>query len=156
VLDDGTALIESHLILDYLDHLVPAERAMFPVAEPARHQALRVAAFATGVADKAVSLFYEQRLHPEASDVWVERCRRQVHGTLALLERERAARPTPFWFGERIGHADIAVAVVVRFLAEAHPGLIAMGEYPTLAAHGARLEALPVFGEIAQPFIPPT
>ena len=30
VLDDGEVLIESHIILDYLDSLVPAERAMFP------------------------------------------------------------------------------------------------------------------------------
>ncbi len=67
VLDDGEVLIESHSILDYLDSLVPADQAMFPRAEPARHQALKVAALATGLADKAVSLFYEQRLHKEAS-----------------------------------------------------------------------------------------
>ena len=34
VLDNGEALIESHAILDYLDSLVPAERALFPRAEP--------------------------------------------------------------------------------------------------------------------------
>src|SRR6185295_14046746 len=44
VLDDGTALVESGVILDYLDSLVPAERAMLPGAEPARHRALRIAA----------------------------------------------------------------------------------------------------------------
>ena len=36
VLDTGEALIESHSILDYLDSLVPADRALFPRAEPAR------------------------------------------------------------------------------------------------------------------------
>src|SRR5262249_43918664 len=77
VLDSGEALIESHLMLDYLDSLVPAERRMFPVAEPARRRALKVAALATGMADKSVSLFYERRLHSEASDVWVGRCRAQ-------------------------------------------------------------------------------
>ena len=41
VLDNGEVLIESHLILDYLDSLVPADRRMFPTTEPARHQALR-------------------------------------------------------------------------------------------------------------------
>src|SRR3954468_23890818 len=52
VLDDGEVLIESHMILDYLDSLVPAELRMFPVAEPARHKAFKVAALATGVGDK--------------------------------------------------------------------------------------------------------
>ena len=55
-------------------------------------------------------------------------------------------------FVRRVG---IAVAVALRFLAEAHPGLIAMKDFPALAAHAARLEALPAFQRIAQPFIAP-
>jgi glutathione S-transferase len=156
VLDDGEVLIESHSILDYLDRFVPADRAMFPPAEPARHQALKVAALATGLADKAVSLFYERRLHAEASEVWVDRCRAQILSVLAVLEADRAGRSTDYWFGDRIGHADIAVAVAMRFLTDAHPGLAAMEQYPELRAMAARLEALPVFQAISQPFIPPT
>jgi hypothetical protein len=38
---------------------------------------------------------------------------------------------------------------------EAHPGFVAMAGYPALSAHAARLEALPVFQEISQPFIAP-
>src|SRR5215207_2468194 len=74
VLDDGDVLIESHSILDYLDSLVSADKRMFPVAEPQRRQALKVAALATGMADKAVSLFYELRLHQQTSALFVERC----------------------------------------------------------------------------------
>jgi len=156
VLDDGTVLIESHLVLDYLDSLVPEDRALFPRREPARHRALKVAALATGLADKGVSLFYEKRLHREASTVWVERCRGQILGVLAELEADRAARATSYWFGDRIGHADIAVAVALRFLNEAHPGLARMENYRALTDHAARLEALPVFRTVAQAFIPPT
>ena len=156
VLDDGEALIESHAILDHLDSLVPAERAMFPRLEPERRRALKVAALATGLADKAVSLFYEKRLHAAASELWVARCRAQIAGVLAALQADRAARPGDYWFGERIGHADIAVAVALRFLGEAHPGVAPLDEFPALAAHAGRLEALPVFQRIAQPFIPPS
>lgn len=156
VLDDGEALIESHAILDHLDSLVPAERAMFPRLEPERRRALKVAALATGLADKAVSLFYEKRLHAAASEVWVARCRAQIAGVLAALQADRASRPGDYWFGERIGHADIAVAVALRFLGEAHPGVAPPDEFPALAAHAGRLEALPVFQRIAQPFIPPS
>ena len=155
VLDDGEVLIESHCILDHLDSRVAPEREMFPRTEPARRRALKVAALATGLADKAVSLFYEKRLHAAASDLWVERCRTQIRGVLAALESDRAARPGAYWFGDQIGHADIAVAVALRFLSEAHPGLVPMTDYPALAAHAARLEALPAFQRIVQPFIPP-
>jgi glutathione S-transferase len=156
VLDKGEVLIESHAILDYLDSLIPVGRAMFPSTEPARHQALKVAALATGLGDKAVSLFYEKRLHKEVSDVWVNRCRSQMTAVLAALETDRAGRASDYWFGNRIGHADIAVAAVLRFVTEAHPSLISMGDFPALKAHAARLEALPVFQEIMQPFIPPS
>lgn len=155
VLDDGTALIDSHAILDYLDSRVPPAERLFPVEEPARHRALRVAALACGLGDKAVGLFYELRLHEQTSPVWVERCRNQILSTLAVLETERERQATPFWFGDRIGHADIAIAAVLRFLAEAHPKQVAVQDFPALAAFAARLEALPVFKAIAQPFIPP-
>ena len=155
VLDTGEALIESHAILDYLDSLVPAERALFPRTEPARHQALKVAALATGLGDKAVSLFYERRMHKEVSEAWAKRCRAQIGAALDVLEADRASRASDYWFGDRMGHADIVVAAVLSFVAEAHPGLISLGEFPALNAHVARLEALPVFQEIKQPFIPP-
>ncbi|MBX3501792.1 MAG: glutathione S-transferase family protein [Alphaproteobacteria bacterium] len=156
VLDDGDALIESHSILDYLDSLVPADKRMFPIAEPQRRQALKVAALATGMADKAVSLFYELRLHQQASALFVERCRAQVVGAASQLESDRTRRPGDFWFGARIGHADIAVACALRFIGEAHPDLMPMARFPALANHARRLEALPAFQAIVQPFIPPS
>jgi glutathione S-transferase len=156
VLDDGEVLIDSTVILDYLDSLVPAESRMFPVAEPARRRALKVATFGTHVADKAVSLFYEKALHKQASsDVWINRCRTQISGALAALEPDRAARKTEYWFGDRIGHADIAVAAALRFVAEAHAGIVALTDFPALAAHAQRCEALPVFQAVQQKFIPP-
>jgi len=153
VLDDGEVLLDSHSIIDYLDSLVPPERAMFPVREPARHKALKIAALATGFADKAVSHFYETRLHTHVSEVWINRCRSQIAHVLAVLEAERAVQSSEYWFGDRIGHADVAVAV--RFNTQANPGLVRMADYPALAAHAAKLEALPVFQEISQPFAPP-
>ncbi|MBN9064111.1 MAG: glutathione S-transferase [Rhizobiales bacterium 65-9] len=155
VLDDGSVVIESHMILDYLDSLVPAERAMFPRAEPARREALRIAALATGFSDKAVSLFYELRLHEAASDLWLARCRAQIAAVLGVLEKDRAAGAGGWWFGDRIGHADIAVACALRHANEVHPDLIGMEDYPALRAHAEKAEALPVFQEIRQDFIPP-
>lgn len=156
VLDDGEALIESTAILDYLDELVGPEKAMIAVRGPERRHALKICALATGLGDKAVSLVYERVLRNEPSKIWVDRCETQVGGVLEVLEQERAGVITPYWFGTRIGHADIAVACVLRFAREAHPALFPAERYPELADHCARCEALPVFAEIAQPLAPPS
>jgi glutathione S-transferase len=157
VLDGGEALIESTAILDYLDELVGPEKAMIAVRGPERRHALKVCALATGLGDKAVSLVYERVLRKgQQSRIWVERCEAQIGGVLDVLEKERAAIASPYWFGERIGHADIAAACVLRFTGEAHPGLFDGARYPALTAHAARCEALPVFAEIVQKLIPPS
>ena len=153
--EDGEALVDSHIILDYLDSLVPAARRMFPVAEPARRKALRIAALATGLGDKAVSLFYERRLHNEVSALWEERCRTQIASVLAALETDRAGRRTAYWFGDEIGHADIAVTAVLRFISDVHAAVVDMTPFPALRAHAKKCEALPVFRAISQEFIPP-
>lgn len=155
VLDDGVCLLESHIILDYLDGLVGPQRAMFPPGGNARRDALRICALATGMADKAVALFYELRLHEQVSPRWVDRCRSQVVEVADGLEQIWSDRPTTATSGGRVGHADIAVAVVLRFIQEAHPGLLPVHRLPRLIAHSRAMEALPVFTKIAQPFVAP-
>ena len=110
---------------------------------------------ATGLADKGVSLLYERVLRKEPSKIWVERCQAQIAGVLEVLEKERAAIGASYWFGERIGHADVAAACALRFTSEAHPPLFSDVRYPMLALHAARCEALPEFQEIVQPLAPP-
>jgi glutathione S-transferase len=114
VLNDGEALIESGAILDYLDELVGPERAMIARSGAERRKHLRIVSLATGLGDKAVSLIYERVLRKEQLKLWVERCEIQIAGVLAALEQERAAVATPYWLGDRIGHADIAVTAIPR------------------------------------------
>jgi glutathione S-transferase len=154
VLDSGEALIESAMILDYLDDRVGPEKAMIVRSGEARWRHLRICALAMGLGDKGVSLLYERVLRKEQLDLWVERCKSQISGVLEVLEQERAAVKTPYWSGEKVGHADIAVACVLRFTGEAHPALFD-ARYPALKAHSERCEALPPFQEIVQPLAPP-
>jgi glutathione S-transferase len=155
VLDSGEALLESAMILDYLDDRVGAEKAMMPRGGEARWRQQRICALAMGLGDKGVSLLYERVLRKDKQlELWVERCNAQITGVLEVLEKERAAVTTPYWAGDRIGHADIAVACVLRFVGEAHPALFD-ASYPTLKAHAERCEALPPFKEIVQPLAPP-
>ncbi|HEV2156794.1 glutathione S-transferase family protein [Bradyrhizobium sp.] len=155
VLDDGEALIESMVILDHLDELVGPEKAMLPRSGAGRRKHLRICALASGLGDKAVSLLYERVLRKEQLALWVERCEAQIADVLKVLEAERAGVTTPYWLGDRIGHADIVVACVVRFTREAHPRLFDAARYPALAAHAERCEALAPFHEIVQPLAPP-
>jgi glutathione S-transferase len=151
VLDDGAVLVDSTVILDAVDDLV-GERALLPRTGAERRDGLRVAALATGLADKAVALLYEHVLRPadRRNAVWVERCQAQIRDTLGVLEADRGRRDGPFWLGPRLGHPDIAVACALRFLGEAHPTLWGAAAFPALAAHAARCEALPEFQELSQ------
>ena len=155
VLANGDVLIESTAILDWLDELVGPERAMIADSGDRRRQALKICAMATGLADKAVSLFYERALHQTTSEHWIARCRTQISDVLAVLEGDRTERAERFWFSDAIGHADVAVACALRFTREAHPGLFEERRWPALAAHAATCEALEPFQDIVQPFLPP-
>ena len=152
VLDNGEALIESAAILDWLDEQAGPDRALIAAGGLDRRAALKVCALAGGLAEKAVSLVYERAVHARETPVWVARCRSQIEGVLGVLEADRAARPGPWWFGDRIGHADIAAACALRFLAEAHPEVFDPDLWPALAAHARTCEARPEFAAVIQPF----
>jgi glutathione S-transferase len=156
VCEDGEALIESTVILDYLDELAGPEKAMIANRGPERRRGLKICALAMGLADKGVSLLYERVLRKDQSKIWVERCEAQIGAALDVLEQKRGAIGSPYWFGERIGHADIAVACALRFTGEAHPQLFNATRYPALSAHAARCEALQPFQEIVQKLSPPS
>jgi len=154
VLDDGEVVIESGSILDHLDEQAGANR-LLPASGPKRRAALKLCALATGLCDKMVSLVYERILHEVASDVWVARCEAQIGSVLDVLEAERARQPGPFWGGGTPNHVDVAVGCALRFLAEAHPELHALGRWRSLAAHAERCEARPEFQAVVQRFDPP-
>jgi glutathione S-transferase len=156
VLDDGDVLVDSVSIFDYLECLVPEEWALVPSEEPERRKAMRIAALATGLGDKAVSLFYEYRLHDTVSEVWADRCRTQIGAVLQALEAECSVRAGAWWFGDRITHADITVACVLRFVSDVHPRLYSRDAHPALAEFCQQAENLDAFREISQPFVPPT
>jgi glutathione S-transferase len=149
VLDDGIAVPDSAAILETIDELVGPAHATLNREGAERLEMLRLAAFASGAADKGVALVYE-RAFREGHAMWVERCQTQITETLALLERERAARPDPWLFGDTPSHADVMIGTMLTFLAEALPNAFACP--PALTTHRAACEALPAFGDAYQPF----
>jgi glutathione S-transferase len=146
VLDDGEALIESAAILDYLDDFVGSARALLPASGGERREALRAMSIAVGAAEKGVLHVYESVFRPEEKrhEPWVDRCRVQMRGALAELERMVAGRGDGWLLGGRMTQADVTASCVFTFLSDA-VGVGADGTYPGLAGLTERCERLPEF-----------
>jgi glutathione S-transferase len=96
VCDDGTVLIESDVICDYLDALAAGEgraaRRMIPQAGAARWTALRRQAIADGLCMAAGRLYAdEQRPETERSFDVMHRQRQVIADALSHLRREASA-----------------------------------------------------------------
>ncbi|RFB79067.1 glutathione S-transferase [Methylovirgula sp. 4M-Z18] len=107
--DDGTALYDSRVIVEYLDSL-SSGRKLIPAEPKARFATLTCQALADGIADAALLLVYEKRFRPpeKHETTWTEHQHGKIERGLAALE---AAPPT----GEiDIGH--VAVACVLGYL----------------------------------------
>jgi glutathione S-transferase len=153
---DGEPLTESMMILEHLDDLVGPERALLPPPGADRRAALRLLAFATGAAEKAIQIVGERVFRPEhlRHAPNVERCRAQMRGALGELDKACAAAADREWLiGDRLGTADITVACFVTYAHEAVPE--PLDDFPALQARRARCEALPVFRRYYAPFFQP-
>lgn len=153
---EGAPLTESAMILEHLDDLVGPERALMPPSGPARREALRILAFATGAAEKAIQIVGERVFRPEEKRhaPYVERCRTQMRGALGELDNACAQAADREWLiGGRIGQADITVGCFVTYVREAVPEPI--DDFPTLRARVDRYQALPAFQRYYAPFFQP-
>jgi glutathione S-transferase len=141
VTDDGTVLVESGVIVAYLDGLVPEARRL----GSASLNAARVIGLATAACEKAVQLVYERRLRPADKLLasWEARVIGQIGETYAAIE---AALPAEGWCGgDRPMAPDIFLGVAWRFVQGKHPGLLAAGDHPKLERLWQAAEALPEF-----------
>lgn len=153
VLADGSTLVDSHMILAHLDELVPAARCLTPGDAAARLACRQVVGVAAGMADKAVSAFYERNFHtPEQRNArLLERNRGQVVDSLSWLE----VRAPEHWLLAALSHADIMVGTALRFVSDALPDWVDLKPVPRVGAWFQRLEALPVFRSTYLAFDPP-
>jgi glutathione S-transferase len=144
IADDGTALMDSGVILDYLASLDPRMAALTPSNAPARLSALRLTGLALTVMEKAVQRHYERMLRPaeKRHEPWIDRVMGQLTGGLSALEAEL---PSSGWIGGELGLADISVACAFGFTEGVVADLVETKRYPNLAAFSARAEALPAF-----------
>lgn len=146
---DGTVLMESSLILDFLERIALPERSLMPddIAALARNQ--RLTGLALAACEKTVQIVYEHELRPQEKRhaPWIERVEGQLRAAYSLLEAE--AGSGEWLVAERPMQADVSVAVAYSFtrfiLPEETLERIGFRELTRLAAFTQRAEALPAF-----------
>jgi glutathione S-transferase len=140
VLDDGSFLIDSTLILEYGDAL--AGRSLLPAAPAARAKALRAIGPALAACEKTAQIVYEYSLRPQEKQhqPWLDRVQQQLLAALRLLEAETDAFDI-----NALDQAAVTAAVTWSFIQLNVPQIVSPDDFPRLAAWTARAEALPVF-----------
>jgi glutathione S-transferase len=111
LLDDGGALFDSRVILDYLDHLAGGGK-IIPGEPKARFKVLALQALADGVLDASLLIVYEGRYRPEDKRVqaWIDRQADKVKRGLDALEAAPPAiTPMP-----DVGQITLACALGYR------------------------------------------
>jgi glutathione S-transferase len=111
LLDDGTALYDSPVILEYLDHLAGGGR-IIPKEPQARFAALRLQALADGLMDASILINYEARYRPaeKHEPKWLELQAGKVTRALAAAEAAPPAHTTP----PDVGQITLACALAYR------------------------------------------
>ena len=144
VCDDGTVLMDSALIIDYAETL--AGRSLMPTDLASRTRALRVTGLAMAACEKLVQVVYEHALRPAVHAPWLARVDGQMRAALRELDAEIARHPLAA--DERtLTQAGLSAAIVWRSANLKLQAPLSDVEYPALAAHSARAEALPAFLE---------
>ena len=149
VLDDGTTLFDSRVIVEYLDTVSPVSRL---IPEPSRQRIAvkRWEALADGVCDAAVAIILERkRPARQQSADWIERQRQKVERGVAEFARELGERP--WCSGESYSLADIAIGCALGYLDLRHPDIDWRGQHANLARLADKLGKRPSFAESAPP-----
>ncbi|QJR11966.1 hypothetical protein DSM104443_03049 [Usitatibacter rugosus] len=145
--DDGTLLMDSSLILDYVEAVAPPERRLMPADVKARLATLRLIGFAMAGNEKCVQVHYEHTQRPaeKVHGAWLERVTTQANAAFEELEVDVLGLKGGWFGGPRLDAADVAVAIAWRFSQHYCVKEVPAAKYPALVAYSARAEALPEF-----------
>jgi glutathione S-transferase len=149
VLDDGSALFDSRVIVEYLDTVSPVSRL---IPEPSRQRIAvrRWEALADGICDAAVAIVLESR-RPARQQDKESLARQRGKIDLGLKELARELEDRAWCNGEAYSLADIATGCALGYLDLRHPSVDWRGTYPNLVKLADKLAKRPSFAETAAP-----
>ena len=153
VCDNGAILMDSTLILTYLQKVVDVQNGnpdahihLMPTSITQYQKALYLIGLGLNACDKSVQIVYERELRPEEKQhqPWFERVQSQLLAAYDLIEKEMSNREG--WLVEnQMTHADIAIAVAWQFTQYMISDVVPIDRYPAISALSATAEALPAF-----------
>ena len=150
VRDDGRALYDSVVIVEYLDGLVP-EPNLIPHSFADRIEVKRWEALGDGIATATVAISHDYREPEERrqSPQWYEKEERKIARGLSTMAKDLGARE--FCHGERFTLADVAAGYALGYLDQVLPRIDWRALHPNLAAFASRLATRPSFASTHPP-----
>lgn len=149
VLDDGTPLFDSRVIVEYLDGVTPVSRLL---PENGRERALmkRWEALGDGITDAGVSCFLERKRPAElqGKDAMARQLSK-VESGIAAAARDLGDRK--FVGGESLALGDISLGCALLWLEFRIPEVTWRARYANLASWIERIETRPSFLETKPP-----
>lgn len=144
--DNGSIMVESTLIIAYLESLADATQTLMPNSPDQHLAATRHIGPALVAMEKAAQLVYETSLRPEGKQhaPWKERLVQQLMAAIDLMEAA-AADAAPWILGEIICQADLSIAIAWEFLNRTAPDRFKLPDCPALSELSVRAEAAPQF-----------
>lgn len=152
ITDDHIVLMDSSLILEYIEQLAGSNRTLIPTDLKTFAKSQQIIGVALAVCEKSVQVVYEQNLRPpeKQHQPWLERVYAQLSAALSLLEQE-VQNAKPWLFGAKALQADITSAVAFSFACGKLPEQVNAKDYPALSNFSAHAEATEAFQAYSYP-----
>ncbi len=152
VMEDGSAIYDSRVIVEYLDTLTPVGK-LIPANGRERAEVRTWEALADGIMDAAANARLEQtwpgRTASERSQPWVDRQLAKVHA--ALKAASTSLGDQPWLSGTHLSLADIALGAALGYVTFRFPGVDWQAAYPNLHKLHDKLMQRPSFRDTAPP-----
>jgi glutathione S-transferase len=145
VMEDGGAMFDSRVIVEYLDTLTPVGK-LIPASSSRERASVKCwEALADGVVDAGILARLERSLRPpeQQSSSWVDRQMSKVHAGLKSMSA--GLGETPFCVGNQYTLADVAVGCTLGWLSFRFPEIPWRDDYPSLARLFDKLSERPSF-----------
>ena len=150
VMDDGGAMFDSRVIVEYADTLSPVNK-LIPVAGKEKAAVKTWEALADGILDASILARLEATWRPDEqkSQAWIDR---QLHKVDVSLKAMSAGLGESEWcFGNQMTLADISVGCALGYLLFRFPEIKWQQTYPNLNKLYQKLMARPSFANTEPP-----
>lgn len=147
IMDDGAALFDSRVIVEYLDS-TSSTLCLIPESNRDRIMVKRWEALADGICDAAATIFLERKRPDKLQSLeWIARQQKKV--TLGLEAAARELSDKKWCEGNAYTLADIALCCTLGFLVFRFPEIEWRNTFPNLANLADTLEGRSSFMETA-------